>query len=266
MALARQSARMAKPPTPPRVTHIDVHIAELDPRHDGVKIAHLSDLHLGKLTPRAHVRAAIDAANAAKPDLVALTGDYVCWRRSEIELIPEQLAGLQARRVFAVLGNHDYFTWNQCVTDGLGRCGYEVMKNVSTAVPINGATLQLVGVDDPVTRHHDVRAAFAGVGHGTRVVLCHSPDLAPALAARGSDVVLSGHTHGGQMFVRGVTDRIMKRIGLNYRGGMYAIDARTKMYVTTGVGFSGVTKRFGEGTAAEVAILTLRRGVARAAA
>ena len=257
---------MAKAPAPPRVTHVDVHVADLDPRHDGVTIAHLSDIHVGSLTPRAHIRAAIDAANAAKPDVVALTGDYVCWRRHEVDLIADQLAGLQARRVFAVLGNHDYFTWNQGVTAGLARCGYEVMKNSSSSVDIHGAPLALIGIDDPVTRHHDVRAAFHGAAHGTRVVLCHSPDLAPALAARGCDLVLSGHTHGGQMFVPGVTDRIMKRIGLNYRRGMFAIDPRTNLYVTPGVGFSGVTRRFGDGTAAEVAILTLRRKAERAAA
>jgi predicted MPP superfamily phosphohydrolase len=100
-------------------------------------------------------------------------------------------------------------------------------------------------------------------------VLCHAPDRAPALAERGADLVLSGHTHGGQMYVPGITDRIMKRIGLNFRRGMYEVGSakRSTLYVTPGVGFSGVTRRFGEGTQAEVAVLTLRAApaVARAA-
>jgi uncharacterized protein len=256
---------MAKPP-PPRVVHLDVTVDNLDPRHDGVKIAHLSDIHVGNLTPRDHVRAAIDAANAAAPDIVALTGDYVCWRRQEADLVADQLAGLKAKRVFAVLGNHDYFTWSQGVTAGLQQCGYEVMKNASSTVDIGGAPLCIIGVDDPVTRHHDVRAAFDGAAHGTRVVLCHSPQLAPALASRGCDLVLSGHTHGGQLYVPGVVDMVLRRLGINYRRGMFEIDDRTSLYVTPGVGFSGVTRRFGEGTAAEVAVLTLRRKVAQAAA
>ena len=92
-------------PVPPRIHEHEVFIPGLDPRHDGVRIAQLSDIHVGRLTPASHIRAAIDAANAAKPDLVVLTGDYVCWRRSEVVMAREQLAGLSAPRVLAVLGN-----------------------------------------------------------------------------------------------------------------------------------------------------------------
>jgi predicted MPP superfamily phosphohydrolase len=246
------------PVPPPRVTHHDVRIKDLDPRHDGVKIAQLSDIHVGNMTPASHVRAAIQAANDAKPDLVMLTGDYVCWRRHEAEMAGDQLAGLRARRVLAVLGNHDYFTWGAGVTNALRRCGYDVLKNQTTMCEINGAPLALVGIDDPVTRHDDLDAAFKGAPeHATKLVLCHAPDRAPALADRGADLVLSGHTHGGQIYVKGITDRLMKRIGLNYRRGFFGI-GNTTLYVTPGVGFSGVTRRVGEGTDAEVALLTLR--------
>ena len=99
-----------------------------------------------------------------------------------------------------------------------------------------------------------------GVG-SCQSVLCHAPDRGPDLARRGADLVLSGHTHGGQIFIKGITDRIMKRVGLKFRRGFYELgdDARsTKLYVTPGVGFSGVTHRTGEGTHAEVAVHTLR--------
>ena len=108
----------------------------------------------------------------------------------------------------------------------------------------------------------------------TRLALCHLADRGPELALRGADLVLSGHTHGGQIYVRGITDRLLKRLGLNYRRGLYDITQpahhqprRSTLYVTPGVGFSGVTRRSGEGTHAEVAVLTLRAApaVARAA-
>jgi len=119
--------------------------------------------------------------------------------------------------------------------------------------------LALIGVDDPVTRHDDLDEAFTGVpDDATRVVLCHAPDRAPAIARRGADLVLSGHTHGGQIYVKGITDRIMKKVGLHFRRGTFALGDRTTLYVTPGVGFSGVRRRVGEGTAAEVALLTLR--------
>lgn len=246
------------PPPPPVVTEHEVRVKGLDPRHDGVRIAQLSDIHVGNMTPASHVRAAVEVANAARPDLVLLTGDYVCWRRHEAAMAEEQLAGLRALRVLAVLGNHDYFTWGRGVASALEKNGYEVLRNQHTVVELNGAPLQLVGVDDPVTRHDDLDAAFKGTHENQpKVVLCHAPDAAPRLAQRGADLVLSGHTHGGQIYIKGITDRLMKKIGLHYRRGHFAF-GKTNLYVTPGVGFSGVTRRHGEGTDAEVAVLTLR--------
>ena len=246
----------------PVLTRHEVAIDGLDPRHDGVTIAQLSDIHCGRLTPAEHVRAAIDVANDARADVIALTGDYVCWSRREIGLAREQLAGLRATRVVATLGNHDYFTSARDMGAALTGHGYELLRNAHTTAMVRGAPLHLIGVDDPVTRHHDLDAAFAGVpAAGTRVVLCHCPEQAPGLAERGADLVLSGHTHGGQIFVPGLTDTIIRRIGRRYRRGFYAFGARgraTQLYVTPGIGFSGVRVRAGDGTRAEVALFTLR--------
>ena len=250
-------------PIPPRVSELEVYIRDLDPSHDGVRIAQLSDIHVGAMTPNSHIRAAIDAANAASPDLVVMTGDYVCWRRHEVGMAAEQLAGLSASRVLCVLGNHDYFVWGSGVTRALERHGYEVLRNQATIANVRGAPLAMVGIDDPVSRHDDLDAAFAGAPAGmSRIVLCHSPDRAPAIASRRADLVLSGHTHGGQIYVRGITDRLMRRLGMSYRRGLYDVGeagSRSTLYVTPGVGFSGIQRRVGEGTHAEVAILTLRR-------
>lgn len=249
----------------PVLTRHEVAIAGLDPRHDGVTIAQLSDVHCGDLTPAAHVRAAVELANGCGADVIALTGDYVCWRRREIGLAGEQLGGLRAGRVVATLGNHDYFTSAGDMARALGRHGYEVLRNRHTTVTVRGAPLHLIGVDDPVTRHHDLDDAYAGVPDaGTRVVLCHCPEQAPGLAERGADLVLSGHTHGGQIFLPGVTDRIIRRMGRRYRRGFYDLGDRgdrrraTRLYVTPGIGFSGVRVRVGDGTRAEVALFTLR--------
>lgn len=264
-------------PKPPVLVAHDVTVPGLDPAHDGVTIAHLSDIHVGNLTPAEHVRAAVRLASAAGADVIALTGDYVCWRKHEIGMLREQLAGLTATRVVATLGNHDYFTSAAGVERALTSHGYEVLKNQHTTVTVRGAPLHLVGVDDPITRHHELARAFDGVpAQGTRVVLCHCPEQAPELAARGADLVLSGHTHGGQIYLRGVTDRIIERMGKRYRKGFYdvagegagrgpvASAARTQLYVTPGVGFSGLRVRAGEGTQAEVALFTLRAAPAAA--
>lgn len=247
-----------RPLPPPALVRHELPIAGLDPRHDGVTIAHLSDIHVGNLTPEPHVRAAIELANAAAPDLIALTGDYVCWRKHEVGLLREQLGGLRATRVVATLGNHDYFTDAKGVRAALASHGYDVLTNQHTAIEVRGAPLRVVGVDDPITRHDDVGRAFADAdGPATTVALCHDPESAPELVARGARVVLSGHMHGGQIYLRGVTDRIIARMGRSYRRGLYPV-GDGHLYVTPGVGYSGVRVRVGEGTASEVAIVTLR--------
>jgi len=250
----------SRPVPLPILRELEVDIPDLDPRHDGLRIAHLSDIHVGNLTPREHVRTAVELANGARPDVIVMTGDYVCWRRHEVHDAEEQLAGLAARRVIATLGNHDYFTWGRGVAEALGRNGYDVLRNRHTSIDVGGAPLHVVGVDDPITRHHDLDAAFDGVpATGTRIVLCHCPEQAPGLAERGAQLVLSGHTHGGQINLPGITNRIARRMGLRYLRGFYDVGDRTQLYVTPGVGFSGVTWRVGDGTSAEVAVFTLRR-------
>jgi predicted MPP superfamily phosphohydrolase len=169
--------------------------------------------------------------------------------------------------VLAVLGNHDYYVSGAGVKQALERNGYEVLRNQATITQVRGAPLAIIGVDDPVTRRDDLDAAFAGVPAGvSRVVLCHAPDRAPAISARGADLVMSGHTHGGQIYVKGITDRVMQRIGLRFRRGMYEVGhgaTKSQLYVTPGVGFTGITRRHGEGTHAEVALLTLRAASAQ---
>jgi uncharacterized protein len=244
----------------PILTEHEVEIPDLDPRLDGARIAQLSDIHVGRLTPPANVRRAIELANRAAPDVTVLTGDYVCWRPSEADLIPDQLGGLEAGRVIATMGNHDYYTSPRRVRRGLTGLGYEVLANQNTLVEINGAPVQMVGIDDPVTRRHDLDLAFAGAPRkGLRIALCHCPEQADGIAARGADLILSGHTHGGQIFIRGITDRLAERAGRRYLSGGYEV-GRAQLYVSAGIGFSGVRARLGEGTRAEVAVFTLRRG------
>jgi hypothetical protein len=254
----QRSSRLAQLP---HLVERDVAVDGIDPRHDGLRIAHLTDVHCGRMTGAAHVRAAVALANRAAADVVAMTGDYLNWRRDEIELVRRQLAGLTAEHlVVCTLGNHDYYASGDGVAGALAASGYHVLRNRHLTVHIAGAPLHLVGIDDPVTRKDDIGAAFAAVpAGGTRVALCHCPEKAGELAARGAHLVLSGHTHGGQINVRGITERVFRRAGRRYFGaGLYAV-AGAWLYVSAGVGFSGVRVRAGHGTRAEVAVLTLRR-------
>lgn len=243
----------------PHLVEHEVAVDGLDPRHDGLRIAHLTDVHCGRMTGARHVRAAVALANQSGADVVAMTGDYLNWRRDEIGLVRSQLAGLRAPRVVCTLGNHDYYASGDDVAGALSANGYDVLRNRHMTIDVAGAPLHLIGIDDPVTRKDDVGAAFARLPDGgTRVALCHCPEKAVELASRGAHLVLSGHTHGGQINVRGITDRLFRSAGRRFfSAGLYAID-RSWLYVSAGVGFSGVRVRAGQGTRAEVALLTLR--------
>lgn len=108
----------------------------MDPAHDGVRVAQLSDLHLGPSTPPERVRAAVAAVNRAKVDLVALTGDYLTYSKRSLPLISELLGGLEAP-AFAVLGNHDHWVDAEGVTRALEHLGCEVLHTRSgTGAPV----------------------------------------------------------------------------------------------------------------------------------
>jgi predicted MPP superfamily phosphohydrolase len=242
---------------PPVLVEHDVAIGGLCMGHQGFRLAHLSDIHVGRVTTEEQVHSAVTLVNQAAPDLVVMTGDYVNHARREIPLMAEQLAGIRAP-VLAILGNHDYYAGGKHVAAALTGNGYRVLRNQRVTLDVGGAPLHVIGVDDPVTRHHDLDAAFADIPEeGTRIVLCHTPGLAERIALRGAHLILSGHTHGGQIFIRGITDKIAAKIGLRYLSGFFNL-GKAILFVTAGVGSSATRWRVGEGTRAEVAVLTLR--------
>jgi len=242
-----------------RLRRYDVRVPGLDPAHDGVRIAHLTDIHVGVLTPRARVERAVELVREAQPHLVAMTGDFVCYAPRFVEPMGQLLGGLGGE-VLCVLGNHDYWVSPGGVTRALERQGYSVLRNQHRELRIAGAALRVVGIDDAITGHHDVARSFAGLpptSGVTTLALTHAPNLADAAVARGAQLVLAGHTHGGQVMIPRVTERIIRRMGNRYLAGFYRVGPGL-LYVNCGIGSSALPLR--AGAPAEVAILTLRRG------
>jgi hypothetical protein len=244
-----------------RVLRHDLPVPDLDPAHEGLTIAHVTDVHVGMMTPRKHIARALAAANAARPELVFLTGDYVCYGKRFVPVMGEALRGFEAgTAVVATLGNHDYWTDGDGVARELRANGYTVLKNQHTELRPRGAPLTIVGVDDAVTGHHDPVAAFRGVRRkGTTLMLSHCPEVADYGAEKGANLVVAGHTHGGQINVRRVTERVYRRVtNKRYLAGWYLV-GDTMLYVNRGVGSSAVPFRAGIEAQSEVAIFTLRR-------
>ena len=235
----------------------EVVLPDLDPAHDGLRVAHLSDLHVGDLTPVERVRAAIAEANRFRPDLVVLTGDYLTKDRRGVGLMREQLGGLEAPTV-ATLGNHDRWVDPRGAGAVLEQHGYAVLENENTTLRLRGAPFTVVGIDDLWTRTADPPRAMKGAAPGSRLYLAHVPKTADLLANWGKPMlVLSGHTHGGQVNVPLVMPAFRWLGGERYDEGLYQV-GRVQLYVNRGVGNVALPIRWN--APPEVALLTLRSG------
>jgi len=239
----------------PGVLQHQVRIPGLDTAHDGLRIAHVTDLHVGMLTPHKRIRRALELAQAEKPDLLLLTSDFVCYSPKFVGALAEIMQGVHTP-AYAVLGNHDHWTDAPGVTRALEQNGVEVLKNAHTVLNLRHAPLELVGIDDAVTRNSDVKRAFAGTrAHRSRIVLTHVPSLADRAADYGAALALAGHTHGGHVHIPHVTAHLFKRLGAPYLKGFYDV-GDVRLYVNCGVGASSVPIR--AGAPSEVAVFTLR--------
>jgi len=232
-------------------------VPDLSPAHDGLRIAQLSDLHVGSLTPIERIRSAIDQANRFRPDLVVLTGDYLTRERGGVSLMREQLGGLAAPTL-ATLGNHDRWVDPDGAGAALTHLGYGVLVNENTTIMLRGEPFTVIGIDDLWTYSADPPLAMKGAAPGSRLYLAHVPRTADLLANWGRPMLLlSGHTHGGQVNVPLLTPAIRWIAREPYIDGLYRV-GKVQLYVNRGVGNVGMALRLN--APPEVSLLTLRSG------
>ncbi len=227
----------------------------LHPLHRGLKVAQLSDVHVGDATPDSRILRAVADVRAAMPDLVVLTGDYVTTKRDPLERVPELLRDFGAP-TFAVLGNHDHWSDAEHLRRGLTRNGFEVLQNAHSVLELKGAPLTVIGVDDGVSKHADVTRALDGVrAEGSRLVLTHTPNTA-SLLPQGLGAVFAGHTHGGQLYFPGLTPALWKVAGMPFVRGHYQVRGNS-LYVNRGLGFGRDIRYARMNSEPEVTLFTL---------
>lgn len=244
----------------PRVLAHDVPIEGLPEAFDGFRVAQISDLHCGPFADGARVAAWVQAVNEQRPDMVAVTGDLIASGSRFVPVVAAALSELRAPHgVFASMGNHDYFTEDgEALVAALERAGLNVLRNRGVDVRRGGATLHVAGVDDTWTRRHDVPRALAARPAGApALMLAHDPGLFPEIAARGVELTLSGHTHGGQVAIPYLSRRLnLARVMTRFTNGFYRSGA-SALYVNRGLGTTGPPIRIG--VRPEITVLTLRR-------
>lgn len=180
-----------------RVTSARVPVADLPPALEGLRIALLTDIHHSQVVPAELARQAVKLAQDAQPELIVLGGDYVTWGdRKYVEPAAEALSGLSAPAgVFAILGNHDD---DRDMPAALARRGYQVLRDARTSLLVRGQAVDLIGLRFWTRRPADIARVFRG-SSGWPILLAHDPRRLPDAARVGIPLVLSGHTHGGQI-------------------------------------------------------------------
>lgn len=247
----------------PRVARVTVPIADLPEALHGFTIAQITDLHVGPTIKRAYVAGVVNRLNALNPDLIAMTGDLVDGDVHALGPHIAPLAGMSARHgVFAVTGNHEYYSGVEQWISEYERLGMRVLMNEHAVVEHNGAPLVVAGVTDfsagkfDAARASDPARALTGAPAGVTptILLAHQPRSAPAAADAGFDLQLSGHTHGGQFWPWGLFVPLQQP----FTAGLHRL-GRLWIYTSRGTGYWGPPKRFG--APSEITLLRLEPAV-----
>ncbi len=241
----------------PRIVRLEVPVARLPDAAEGLTIAHLSDVHLGTILGPSFLDRLIAKTDALEPDVIAITGDLVDGDPGVVEEMLPQLATLRAPMgVFAVLGNHEYYAGRDRARRLLADAGFTVLDNQSVQI-VPG--LHLAGIPDARGSAQtgepeaDLDRALDGVGEGAPVVLLqHAPEKERRAADAGVDLMLNGHTHGGQLWPFHLA---VKKAYPHY-AGLYKVGSMTQI-VSRGSGQWGPPMRFL--APSEIYLITLRQ-------
>lgn len=260
------------------VTQRDVFISGLPGAFNGMRIVQLSDIHLDHFTEPFFLRQVVDRVNAIKPDVILLTGDFItasmrskrthslmatksaraaAWQCAGI------LTGLECKAMYAVLGNHDFGIGPKLVTDALETNGIIVLRNACIPIERAGSRFWLAGLDDPLEGHPDpsraIPESIRNVPNEPVILMCHGPDYADDLlghpAGQAVDMMLSGHSHGGQIRLPFVGALVLPPYGRKYVEGWFRL-GRLQLYVNRGLGTVGLPFRLD--CPPEISAFTLR--------
>ena len=246
------------------VVRVNVPIRDLPLAWHGFTLVQISDIHVGPTIRRPYLRRIVDRVNALEADLVAITGDLIDGRVSELAAHVAPLADLRSRHgTFFVTGNHEYYSGVDGWIVELRRLGLTVLLNEHVviahpdAATARGIPLVLAGVTDYSGGHFDPAhrsdplAALRGAPlDAVRVLLAHQPRSAAAAAEAGFDLQLSGHTHGGQFYPWNLFVRFQQP----FTAGLHRLQ-NLWVYTSRGTGYWGPPKRFG--APSEITCLTL---------
>lgn len=248
-----------------------VHLARLPEAFRGMRIAQISDFHYREFTETFFLREVVERVNALKPDMAVLTGDFVTygplrWPPSEEHKrfarrhMPECasiLSRLQCPLRYCTLGNHDMMVGARYICGDLVNQGLPVLRNGAVPLERDGKRLWLVGLGSACANDADPARAIPASAIRDKeamIVLAHEPDILPGIAKYNADLMLSGHTHGGQIRIPFLPPFLLPQYGKRYVEGWFRYGS-TQLYVNRGIGAIGIPFRLN--CPPEITLLTL---------
>ena len=252
----------------PQLVKLEISLARLPEAFDGFTIAQLSDFHYENYFSAVPIRKAVQVVNGLKPDLIVLTGDFVTVpmfrsRSSKIRAAnsaapcAEVLQALQAPMgKFAILGNHDADAGPTRITGMLADHGIPILRNRALPLERDTGRLWLIGVDDALRGEPDLGVAIRHIpDNDPRILLAHEPDFADESSLLPVDLQLSGHSHGGQIWIPGIGAPWLPPLSIKYPRGLYQVGNLT-LYTNIGIGTIRAPIRIN--CPPEITLITLR--------
>lgn len=249
------------------ITQRTIELKRLSPALDGLRIAQVSDIHYEQYTEPSFARHVVAEVNRLEPDIVLLTGDYVSEGPMPAEFgaktsypCAEILSGINCPERWCVLGNHDVTVGAEIVTDALKVHGLPVLANAYVPYERNGARLWIGGVKDIGKDDPDLHLAAPRklqAANEPVILMGHEPDYADKVVKHGGvDLMLAGHSHGGQVRVPLIGALYTPPLGRKYIEGLFHLQNDLQLYVNRGIGAVGVPFRFD--CQPELTLFTLR--------
>ena len=248
------------------ITQRTFYLPGLPPAFDGFRIVQFSDIHLEEYTEEFFLRRVIEHVNSLAPDLLLITGDFVSRGPMSLSVslssaarCAELLSRLTCPERFGVLGNHDAIVGPRVIRDHLYNNGLPLLVNEYVRIGRDNQHIFLSGIDDYAWGHPNLSLAVPEDADAPVILMAHEPDFANKVVThpRGEhvDLILSGHTHGGQIRIPGFRPLALPPYGRLYPEGHYRV-GKSQLYVNRGIGTVGIPFRFN--CRPEITVATLR--------
>ena len=238
-----------------------LHLPRLPHAFRGMRVVQISDFHYAEFSEGWFVREVVDQVNRLKPDMVVLTGDFVSYgplpksyARRHAGPCAEILSKIECPLRYAIMGNHDCMVGEHYVIGPLKETGISVLLNEAVPLEREGQRLWLAGLDSADQRKSHPEQAIPRAGGEPIIVLAHEPDILPEIAKYKADLMLSGHTHGGQVRLPFLGAVVLPPLGKKYPEGLFRY-GETQLYVNRGIGTVGMPFRLN--CPPEITVLTL---------